>query len=337
MKTRSKALGNLLSILTLLFGVSAFLLTLSCWAEHVTHQPSQTACASGVANCPPSENKSPTGQAFVRGSTAPYRFVAFGDWGAGTSFQKNVAAQLVKQYQRTPFDAVLMLGDNIYERGDVKQYGKAYFTDTYQPLLAKHVQFIVALGNHDRLGGYQDDQVRFFKMPGYYYRVQKPNLDIFVLDTNLFGTDQVQQKWLDKQLAASKAPWKIVMGHHPIYSSGEHGLNPSLQKTLEPILIRHKVDLYLAGHDHDYERFQPIQGVHHLVSGGGGAYLRGFETVLPHSEKRVKAHHFLSFSLDATTLTLQAIDSSGNVIDQALWTKARPAKKPAPQKLKPAS
>ncbi len=263
----------------------------------------------------------------VAGST--YRFVAMGDWGAGTPFQKDVAAQLARRYKESPYQAVLLLGDNIYPDGNIKKHGKAYFTDTYAPLLEQSVQFIVALGNHDVLAGHQADQLRFFNMPGHYYVVHKPVVDIFVIDSNRFAKDEVQQRWLAKALHGSRAPWKVVMGHHPIYSSGEHGLNSGLRKTLEPILVKEKADLYLAGHDHEYERFQPVQGVVHLVSGGGGAYLRNFEKPLPGSLVRVKAHHFLDFEARPNQLSLTVISKTGEVIDQALWRKQAPAQLPS--------
>lgn len=249
------------------------------------------------------------------------RFVAFGDWGAGTSFQKAVAEQLAILNQKAPFDTVLMLGDNIYEIGNVNKLGKAYFTDTYTPLIESGVEFIVALGNHDMVGGFQDDQVRFFKMPGYYYNACRGPFEFFVINSNTFANDEVQQKWLDKALEDSKADWKIVLGHHPVYSSGEHGNNPGLKKTLEPLLIKHQVPFYLAGHDHDYERFSPVNGIQYIVSGGGGAYLRDFPKVTQHSLVRQKAHHFLSFTLDKNTLKMQVIDKTGQVIDAAQWTK----------------
>lgn len=256
-----------------------------------------------------------------------YRFIAFGDWGAGTPFQKDIAAQVTRSYQRTPYDAVLLLGDNIYPTGDIKKFGKSYFTDMYPVLIQSGVNFIVALGNHDRHDSHELDQLAFFRMPGFYYQVSKPHVDFFVLETNVFANDQVQQRWLDKALKDSRAEWKVVMGHHPIYSSGEHGMNPGLQKVLEPLLVKHKVDLYLAGHDHEYERFKPIKGVQHIVSGGGGAYLRDFEKPLPASLIRVKAHHFLSFDVSEYAMRMQVIDKFGKMIDHAEWTKAGQAQR----------
>jgi len=257
--------------------------------------------------------------AALQGDT--YRFIAFGDWGAGTPFQRDVAAQVNSLYEKTPFDAALLLGDNIYPVGDIKKFGKVYFTDMYAPLIRGGVNFIVALGNHDEHEGHEKDQLGFFRMPGYYYEVHKPKIDFFVLDTNTFAKDQVQQKWLEKVLGKSKAEWKVVLAHHPIYSSGEHGRNIPLQKILEPMLVKNHVDLYLAGHDHDYERFASIQGVRHIVSGGGGAYLRHFEKPLPGSLVRVQANHFLKFELTNGELKMWAVDKTGKVIDQAEWRK----------------
>lgn len=263
--------------------------------------------------------------------THSYRFVAFGDWGAGTSFQKDVAGQMIALYKKAPYDVALTLGDNIYEDGDIKKFGKARFTDMYQPLIAGGVHFLASLGNHDYKGGYQAEQVKFFNMPGYYYSVRKGDIEFFALDTNKFAKSEVQQQWLKKALADSKAPWKIVFGHHPIYSSGEHGNNRDLKRTLEPILIKNKADIYLAGHDHDYERFAAFNGVYHIVSGGAGAYLRGFDKPVTGSLVRQKANHFLSFELDGATLSMQAIDKTGKVFDELKWHKqaAKPIQKPA--------
>jgi hypothetical protein len=281
----------------------------------------------GISSAPKT-NPQPVPMIHVPSTKSCNRFIAFGDWGAGTSFQKAVAQQLATLYQKVPFDTVLMLGDNIYEIGDVNKLGKAYFTDTYTSLIESGVKFIVALGNHDIAGGFQDDQVHFFKMPGYYYSALRGPFEFFVINSNTFANDEVQQKWLDKALEDSKADWKIVLGHHPVYSSGEHGNNAGLKKTLEPLLVKHSIPLYLAGHDHDYERFSRVNGLQYIVSGGGGAYLRDFPKVLSHSLIRKKAHHFLSFTLDKNILKMQVIDKTGQVIDAAEWTKPETLPKP---------
>ncbi|WP_416907421.1 MAG: metallophosphoesterase [Polymorphobacter sp.] len=80
-----------------------------------------------------------------------------------------------------------------------------------------------------------------------------PDLHLFVLDTNQADLT-VQAQWLDSQLAASQARWRIVTMHHPVFSSGKGRDNEKLRTLLLPILLKHKVDLVLQGHDHTYAR-----------------------------------------------------------------------------------
>jgi tartrate-resistant acid phosphatase type 5 len=94
------------------------------------------------------------------------------------------------------------------------------------------------------------------------------SVQFFVLDTQTLGDQQVA--WLDRELAASKATWKLVYGHFPLYSHSIRGHNGGMIRRLEPTLVKHKVDLYMAGHDHTLEMLRPVKGVNYLVSGGGG-------------------------------------------------------------------
>ena len=58
-------------------------------------------------------------------------------------------------------------------------------------------------------------------------------------------------------LAASQARWKIVIGHHPIYSGGEHGDTAELIENILPLLHEHKVQAWFNGHDQDVYKRQP--------------------------------------------------------------------------------
>ena len=79
------------------------------------------------------------------------------------------------------------------------------------------------------------------------------DLDVFVLDTNQPDL-QPQADWLDAQLKASKARWRIVTMHHPIFSSAGERDSPAGRALLLPILTANSVDLVLQGHDHTYAR-----------------------------------------------------------------------------------
>jgi hypothetical protein len=252
----------------------------------------------------------------------PERFIAFGDFGEGTLFQGALGAQMAKTYDQTPFKVALLLGDNIYPDGDIKKLGRTHFEDPYRGLIERKVKFVAAIGDHDDHKGHQYDEMAYFKMPSAYYQYSDGPVDFFILNTTFFVRSPEQQAWLDQALARSKAPWKIVAAHHPVYSSGRHGHQTSgLRRVLEPILVKHYADLYLAGHDHDYERFEPIRGVNYIVSGGGGSYLYDFKTVEAHSLVRIKTIHFLLFSATANDLWMKAINRYGETVDCAHWHK----------------
>jgi acid phosphatase len=125
--------------------------------------------------------------------------------------------------------------------------------------------------------------------------------------------------WLRTVLARSTAPWKVVVGHHPIYSSGFYGNDPGLQAKLAALMRKHGVQLYINGHEHNYERSVPIDGITYLVVGGGGASLR---PVIPTAQS-VRASSVFSFAeLEATPreLSITAWDRNGRQIDRGVLT-----------------
>jgi acid phosphatase len=79
-----------------------------------------------------------------------------------------------------------------------------------------------------------------------------------------------QLEWLDLELSRSKARWKVVYGHHPIYSHGSHGDTDGLDKTLLPILQKNGAHAYIAGHEHTVQHLKPVGGVHLFVNAAGG-------------------------------------------------------------------
>ena len=79
------------------------------------------------------------------------------------------------------------------------------------------------------------------------------DLDIFVLSTQHSDIAR-QAQWLDDELEASTARWRIVAMHHPIFSSGGDRDSPERRALLLPVFLEHDVDLVLQGHDHTYAR-----------------------------------------------------------------------------------
>jgi acid phosphatase len=113
------------------------------------------------------------------------------------------------------------------------------------------VKFYASLGNHD-----VSTEVSYepFHMGGKrYYTFKSGSAQFFALDSNYMDPEQV--KWLDKELSASGARWKLCFFHHPFYSHArKHGSDVDLRQHLEPLFQKYGVDVVLNGHDHVYER-----------------------------------------------------------------------------------
>ncbi len=243
--------------------------------------------------------------------------LATGDSGGGNAAQQAVADQMAAAHRRRKVDLVIMAGDNIYDEGNLNRV-EATFLRPYRTLLQAGVPFHAVHGNHDIRSGDGEPQIRYplFGMKGRWYTLRRGPVEFFMLDTNSKAAWQHQLPWLKKALASSTAPWKVLVGHHPILSSGFYGDDPVAMARLGPWMRRYGVQLYINGHEHNYERSKPIDGITYLTVGGGGAALR---PVLPgpNSARALSRHSFAELSFTPSQLTIEAWDSKGERIDQA--------------------
>lgn len=210
----------------------------------------------------------------VNAPSESVRVLAFGDWGTGSESQEKTAAAMQRYHADRPFDLAVTLGDNFYPRGVESPSDprlKTQFEDLYGPL---KIPFYTTLGNHD--WGQPDSpaaevlytqQSPLWRMPATYYTFTAGPIQFFALDTNVLSSAQL--RWLERELTASRAPWKVVIGHHHIYSATRLDNEVNVEGLL-PVL-RRRADVYLCGHDHNLQHLKPEQGVHFFVAGGGGA------------------------------------------------------------------
>lgn len=243
------------------------------------------------------------------------RLLAVADSGSGDSAQRAVAVQMARRHRQRPVELVLLGGDNIYNDGDIAQVG-SHFERPYRELLQAGVPFKAVLGNHDvrRDGGVGQLAYRGFGMEGRWYSFRRGPVQFFMLDTNPGAHWGAQLSWLKRQLAASSAAWRVVVGHHPVYSEGFYGDDAGLIARLTPLFKSYKVQLYINGHDHNYARTPAIHGTTYLTVGGGGASLRPV-TLRRSGARAVSAHSFAELDFSATELLLQAWDRNGTRLD----------------------
>jgi 3',5'-cyclic AMP phosphodiesterase CpdA len=198
------------------------------------------------------------------------RFVSVADTGTGAKGQYDVAKAMTDYHSKNTYDLVVLAGDNIYNNGEIEKIN-AVFERPYADLLKAGVKFQACLGNHDIRTANGENQVKYagFNMKGRYYTFSRGEVQFFALDTNDIAGNKQQLAWLEKELSNSKAPWKIVFGHHPIYASGHYGSNPTFIKLLTPLFQKYGVQVYINGHEHHYERTQSINGTTYIICGAG--------------------------------------------------------------------
>jgi hypothetical protein len=200
------------------------------------------------------------------------KFAVLGDSGQPGTGQTAIARQMASWRTRFPFEFVLMTGDNLYGSERPNDYEKK-FALPYKALLDAGVKFYASLGNHDDAG-----QIHYkaFNMGGQKYYTFRPKLGVrfFALDSNY--VDDKQLEWLNKELTASGSDWKIAFFHHPLYSSGgTHGSADLQRGLIEPVFLKHGVNVAIMGHEHFYERIKPQKGVAYFIVGASAKLRKG--------------------------------------------------------------
>ena len=141
----------------------------------------------------------------------------------------------------------------------------SYAFDTTKDVTMNYAMMSAA-GNHERAGYtfVNHNNINYDKAAstGGYYSFDYENVHFAVLDTNAMESGYIddQVEWLEKDLASTNKPWKIVMLHMGVYSTGDHSndsISIKIRNILPPILAKYKVDLVLQGHDHVYTRTMP--------------------------------------------------------------------------------
>jgi 3',5'-cyclic AMP phosphodiesterase CpdA len=242
------------------------------------------------------------------------RFAVAGDVGTGGVEEVATAAAMAELEGVVEYTALLLLGDNVYEDGDPGEIQSSLFAP-FADVLDNGTELLPVLGNHDVDSGFGDAQVAALGMSGPWYSVAFGDVRIVALDSNR-PDDADQLEWLAQTLAASEERWKIVLLHHPPYSGGWHGSDLRVRSAFGSLFEEYGVQLVLAGHDHDYQRSEPINGVTYVVSGGAAqlrpAHLADFSVVA------WSAHHFLDIAVWDDHLDLRAIDQELGVIDEVV-------------------
>jgi len=212
--------------------------------------------------------------------------------------------------------SVLLLGDNQYESGELKDYIRHFdptwgrFKRVIRPIPGNHeyndpaggasgyFDYFNGVGNQDGPAGPRG--------LGYYsFDIGSWHLIAINSNCNPSGggwlpggcaAGSAQEQWLQSDLAAHRSSCTLAFWHHPLYSSSSQpdGASPFMAAIWADLTNAH-ADVVLNGHAHDYERFAQQSangaldaqgGVRQFIVGTGGRDLYQFATVKPNSEAR---------------------------------------------------
>jgi 3',5'-cyclic AMP phosphodiesterase CpdA len=180
-------------------------------------------------------------------------------------------------------------------------------------LLDRGTTLLAIIGNHDV--GHGEAQMAAFGMDGLWWARELNGVLLVGLDSNQPDNPE-QRAWLEQTLAASTARWKIVALHHPPYSAGYQGSSTAARKAFSPLFERYGVQLVVSGHDHDYQRSKPINGVTYLVTGAASGTRRTSDRSF--TAASFSWHHFTDVAVFDDRIQLRAVNQDLRVADTAV-------------------
>jgi tartrate-resistant acid phosphatase type 5 len=257
------------------------------------------------------------------------RFAVIGDYGSG-SYDEGDVAQLIESW--TP-EFIVTVGDNNYVEGGVEALDQTigrFYHSYISPYKGKYGQgsasnrFFPIPGHRDWDIGALQPYLDYFTLPGNerYYDFVRGSVHFFMLDTDErepdgATADSIQGQWLQRRLAESKAPWKLVFAHHAPYTS--HRV-PDVERMRWPFKAW-GADAVLSGYYHVYERLS-VDGIPYLVNGAGGTWTSFFGDIDAHSQFRYR-EDLGALLIDATNtqITFRFVNRDGHLVDHFVLTK----------------
>lgn len=312
------------------------------------------AAATFTPSCSPAAGTAGTRQAAHLDSLPDdnFNFIVANDLGRNGYYdQKTIAEEMGRLAENVDIEFVAAAGDVHHFEGVASVDDPLWMTN-YE-LIYSHPELMIdwfpVLGNHEYRGNTQavldyDNVSRRWNMPDRYYSMNfdldndatlrllfidtTPLIDKYHKESEESYRDVASQEidrqlqWIDSTLNASTATWTVVIGHHPIYAQTpkDDVEREDMQRRVDPILRKHGVDMYIAGHIHNFQHIKPEGSDIDYVVNSSGSLSREVSptdgTVFCSSESG-----FSVVSASDKKLTLYMLDKHGNILHTVTRTK----------------
>ena len=271
------------------------------------------------------------------------KFLHYADCGYNNTIQNQIAALM----EQETVDFAVVAGDVDQGVGDA--YDEVFF-GVYKDLLARDCHY-TAVGNHDIIANNGVDFFDAFYQPTnnaqqseHYYSFSWGNAKFICLDSNgdySIGSDQ--HNFLLGELQCRDQEWLFVFMHHPPWTNAwdqsyylpfqpyyQYDGNDDMRTALVPFFEQYDVDFVLNGHAHCYQR-GVLNGVHYVISGGGGASTLDAHTCntfpanlacAPNIQQELYVNEYVRFTLHGDTASYATVDLQGHVVDSVTVIKS---------------
>lgn len=204
-------------------------------------------------------------ESYVNNDADILRVLFLGDTGSGSDDQLRVAEASDRVCRERGCDLAILLGDNFIQNGISGIYDEQLQTK-FEKVYRQDIPFYAILGNHDLEGDWRAQidytlHSKRWNMPGTDYSFQAGPVSFRAVNT------ACTLKSLWNLFRKSKKTWTVVLGHHPVLSSGRHGGMTSLERW---IIKRSGIRFFISGHNHVLEHVE-CKSFDQIISGGGGS------------------------------------------------------------------
>ena len=281
-----------------------------------------------------------------------FNFIVANDLGRNGYYeQKPIAEQMGRMAENIDIEFVAAAGDVHHFEGVASVNDPLWMTN-YE-LIYSHPELMIdwfpVMGNHEYRGNTQavldyDSVSRRWNMPDRYYSMtceldNDATLRLLFIDTtplidkyhkeaeesyhDVASQDIDRQlQWIDSTLNASTATWTVVIGHHPIYAQTpkDEVEREDMQRRVDPILRKHGVDMYIAGHIHNFQHIKPEGSDIDYVVNSSGSLSRKVSPI----DGTVFCSDEPGFSIVSASdkeLKLYMLDKNGNILHTVTRTK----------------
>ncbi len=242
---------------------------------------------------------------------------------------------LAGAYAANPNLDFALLGGDMVQQGQLASNWQLFFNNA-TPVFSQ-LPVLAIPGNHESNSattGKPELYLQLMAQPqngptGFeeeFYSYDYGNCHIVALSSSIFLNEQVLKgsmeegdftaiaQWLQADLAASNATWKIVVMHHPAYAVVSDSTAAAVLANWTPLFEQAQVDLVLCGHQHIYMRTKPMHGVTYVMGNSGSKHYGAAQ--VSYSACMIQGvSTYQRIAADEAQLVVTAYNAAGEALD----------------------